>query len=55
MKYFKIIGNLVMATDELTKDDLVRVKNRTYDLLINKIEETYYDAEDNEWKPIEKV
>lgn len=55
MKYLKIYDDLVVGTDELTRDDLVKAKNGTYDVIINRIEETVYDADTNEWKPIQNI
>ena len=39
---------------EITKDDLIRVKNRDYDFLIDIQERSYFDGENNEWKVIEE-
>lgn len=55
MKYLKIASDLIVGTDTLTKEDLVRAKNGSYDLIINRIEETYYDPVDNEWKSIKNI
>ena len=56
MKYLKIIGSsLIMGCDEITADDLARVKDHSYDMLINRITEEYFDADKNEWVKIEST
>ena len=56
MKYIKIIGkDFIMGCDELTKDDLGRLKDRQYDVIINRITEEYFDVEKNEWVKIEST
>lgn len=52
MKYYKIQDDFIVGTDELTRDDLVRAKNGSYDVIINRIEETQYQPEANVWIPI---
>lgn len=52
MKYYKILGDSVIGTDNLTQEDLVRAKQHSYDAIINRIDETSYDVDNNAWKPI---
>lgn len=51
-KYLKINGKVLWASNEITKDDLVRVKNGAYDTIVNLEEMTHYDADDNTWREI---
>ena len=55
MKYLKIIGELVVGTDNLTQHDLGRLKQHNYDIIINRITEEYFDIEKNKWKPISNI
>lgn len=52
MKYIKVERDMLWGTDAITRDDLVRVRNRTYDTIINLDDLTQYDAENNTWKSI---
>lgn len=53
MKYYKILDDFIYATDDLTKEDLARAKDGSYDVIINRIEETYYDKHKNDWVKID--
>lgn len=55
MKYshLKINGSLIWGTNELTRDDLIRLKQRSYDCIIDVQEGKYFDVETNSWKEIE--
>jgi hypothetical protein len=56
MKYLKIIErHFIMGCDEITADDLARVKNHQYDDIINRITEEYFDADKNEWVKIKST
>lgn len=52
-RYLKITGNTIWGTNNLTKDDLVRLKNHGYDAIIDLEELKYFEAEENQWKNIE--
>lgn len=51
-KYLKINGSVIWGQNEITKDDLVKVKERYYDTIINTETSYYYDADENEWLDI---
>ena len=55
MKYIKATSYGVFGTDNLTKEDLGRSKNDREYILINRITEEYFNAEENEWKPIQDI
>ena len=55
MKFIKATYYGVFGTDNLTKEDLGRAKNDKDYILINRISEEYFDAEANEWKPIQGI
>ncbi len=55
MKFIKATFYGVFGTDSLTKEDLVQAKNNKEYILINRITEEYFDAEANEWKPIQDI
>lgn len=55
MNYVKIIGSMIIGKVEITKQDLIDVKQGYADALINLVEGTYYDADENDWKKIEVV
>ena len=55
MKFIKATVYGVFGTDNLTKEDLSRAKNDRDYILINRITEEYFDAEKNEWKPIQDI
>mgnify|MGYP001566594453 CR=1 FL=1 len=55
MKRYLIIGYWmdeegISSKDEITSEDLVKVKNRDYKKLIDIQENKWFDAEVNEWK-----
>lgn len=52
MKYIKVADYGLFGTDTLTPQDLGRVKSKEYVTIINRIEETYFDAEKNSWEKI---
>ena len=59
MKRYIIIGfwqdheeGEISSKDEITSEDLARVKNRDYERLIDTQEGKWFDAENNEWKII---
>ncbi len=45
----------VKIKDEITKDDLAKCRNDDSYLLVNMIDGTYFNPEQNEWKPIKCV
>ena len=55
MKYIKATNYGVFGTDNLTKEDLGRVKNDSEYILINRITEEYFSPDTNEWKPIQNI
>lgn len=53
-KYIKVSGgNMFWGENTLTKEMLQMVANHQYETIINTEEQTYFDADDNEWKEIE--
>ena len=52
-KYLKINGIAIWGQNYITKDDLVKVKERYYDTIINTETNQYYDADENKWLDIE--
>ena len=52
-KYLKVNGRMIWGENELSRDMLIKVKNRFYDTIINVEEGTYYDADENKWLEIE--
>lgn len=51
--YLKINGEMIWGTNNLTREDLIRRRSGSYDAIINLSDMTYYDPENNTWKPIE--
>lgn len=49
----KINGSLIWATDTITREDLIRLKDRAYDAILDLHEWKYFDVDDNSWKDIE--
>ena len=52
-KYLKITADFVWGTNNLTRDDLVGVRTHKYDLILNLVDMTSYNADKNEWEPIQ--
>lgn len=50
--YLKITGDLVWATDTLTKEDLARLKQHSYDAVIDLEAFKQFDPNTNEWVDI---
>jgi hypothetical protein len=44
-----------VTTDAITKKDLVSLRDRSLTAIINTDEDTYFDAENNEWLPMQQV
>jgi hypothetical protein len=55
MRYIKTIRDAAMGKDEITRQDLADVKDGRVDCLIDTERQTYFDAESNAWKPIERI
>jgi hypothetical protein len=55
MKYIKTLGDIIYSTDNLKQSDLISLKEKRYDCVIDVENEKYFDAEKNEWKDIIKV
>jgi len=55
MKYLKISVAGIYATNEISKRDLVDVKQKSLEWLIDVVNETYFDAESNQWVKITHV
>ena len=53
--YILIYSDSVYQTDNLTKDHLVRLKQRLYDLIIDTQTNSIFDVETNSWKKIEVI
>lgn len=54
MTYIKIIAGEPVTKEQIEKSDLVGVL-KSGDVLLDLSTMTFFDAEDNAWKPIEKV
>lgn len=55
MKRYLLIGGWedeITSQEEITKDDLIALKNRRSDYIIDTKEGKYFDAKANEWKEI---
>lgn len=52
-RYIKINGSFLWGENTLTKEMLVMVAEHKYDTIIDLENMTYFDADGNEWKPIE--
>ena len=52
-KYLKITGDVLWQQNEITKEDLGRLKDGSYDAIVDTYEGKYFDVEENEWKEIE--
>ena len=53
-RYLKIMSEVVWATDNLTKDDLARLKDGSYDLILDLEEWKRFDPDTNSWVEIEE-
>lgn len=51
-RYLKITGSVIWATNELTREDLVRLKDRVYDAILDLNEWKQFNAEKNAWEDI---
>lgn len=51
-RYLKITGSLIWGTNNLTRDDLVKVKNHSYDAIIDLQNMTTFDADNNSWEEV---
>lgn len=51
MEYINTNANILWGKNELTKEYLIGVKQRG-DMLIDIENKTYFDTENNKWKPI---
>lgn len=54
-KYIIVLNYGAIRKDTLEKSDLVDAKKRYIDAIINTEDNTYFDAENNEWKKIKKI
>lgn len=55
MKYLKISAAGIYATNEISKRDLIDVKQKSLEWLIDVTAGTYFDAEQNQWIKIQNV
>lgn len=51
-KYLKITGYLIFGKNEITKEDLINLKNEATDALINLETMQEFDVNKNEWVDI---
>lgn len=51
-RYLKITNELVWGTDNLTKEDLVRLVQRSYDCIIDTQENKTFNKDTNSWDDI---
>ena len=51
-KYIKIDRDMVYQTDEINKDDLIRVQNGVYDTIVNTHDGTKFNVSENKWEEI---
>lgn len=51
MKYIRTNTSFIWGKNDITKEYLIGVK-QTGDILIDIENKTYFDTENNEWKPI---
>ncbi|KKL50170.1 hypothetical protein LCGC14_2308170 [marine sediment metagenome] len=52
-RYLKISSGIIWATDNLTKEDLVRMKTGAYDHILDLEKWLRYNSKTNVWDPIE--
>jgi hypothetical protein len=50
--YLKITGYLVWGTNDLSREDLFRLKNKQYDLIIDTGDSKSFNADFNKWEDI---
>ncbi|MFA5999244.1 MAG: hypothetical protein WC747_04465 [Candidatus Babeliales bacterium] len=51
-RWLKITAGIVWGTNNLTRDDLARRKNGSYDSIIDLNEGTEFDPDQNAWIPV---
>ena len=51
-KYIKVNGSMLWGENNLTKEMLAMVADGRYDTIINTIDMTQFNADDNEWQEI---
>ena len=55
MKYLKVTSVSVFQTNEISKRDLIDIKEKFLDWLIDMTNGTYFDPEKNKWVKIQNV
>jgi hypothetical protein len=51
-RYLKIIGDVIWGTNNLTKEDLVRLKDGLYQCVIDLQEMKNFNAKFNQWEDV---
>ncbi len=51
-RYLKIMGDVIWGTNSLTKEDLVRLKDGSYDSIIDLQEMKSFNSKFNNWEEI---
>lgn len=51
-RWYKIGGRVVWGTNNLTRQDLINCRNGMYDLIIDTLNGTEFDPDNNEWVKI---
>jgi len=54
-RYLKVLGFAIFQSDEISKRDLVDVKQKSIDWVIDTQNGTYFDAEENKWIEIKSI
>lgn len=57
MKKYLLIGSWkeIEFKVELTKEDLVALKEKILDWILNLEDETFFDSEKNEWRKVSEI
>lgn len=48
-RYLKILGDFVYADDVISRSDLIKLKNRSYDVIIDLENWKQFDVNSNSW------
>lgn len=52
-RFIKVLGDVLWGTNNISQQDLIKVKNGGYDTIIDTANYTYYDGDTNTWEKIQ--
>lgn len=52
-RYLKITGETIWGTNDLTREDLARLKGHSYDCILDLQKWKFFNADENSWEDIE--